>query len=307
MNRIGYLLLVLIIFGCQAKKETKNLATIKNQMVEFPSELVNFAPYEKNPVFGGTSSATWDKKIRERGYILRTDSMYQMWYSGYNDEIAEEKFIGYATSKDGIRWTRFPGNPVFKECWVEDMQVILHDGTYYMFAEGLNDVALMLTSPDGIHWKKAHDLQITKTTGEPVEAPYGTTTVWIENGKWYLFYERNDAGVWLAETSDLKHWKNVQDEPVISMGPEKYDQHAVAMNQIIKYKGKYYAYYHASGVKPWRDWTTNVAMSTDMIHWEKYTNNPIISGNKSSGILVNDGSEFRLYTMHPDVNLYFSN
>jgi len=115
MNRIGYLLLVLIIFSCKAKKETENFATIKNQMTEFPKELVNFAPYEKNPVFGGTSSDTWDKKIRERGYILRTDSIYQMWYSGYNDEIAEEKFIGYATSKDGIHWTRFPGYPVFKE------------------------------------------------------------------------------------------------------------------------------------------------------------------------------------------------
>ena len=187
------------------------------------------------------------------------------------------------------------------------MQVIINDGIFYMFAEGKNDVAELLTSTDGIHWKKKHDLYIHNTTGGLIEAPYGTPTVWVENGKWYLFYERNDTGIWLAVSTDLKHWNNVQDDPVISMGPEKYDQHAVAMNQIIKYNGMYYAYYHASAFNPWRDWTTNIAMSPDLIHWKKYSKNPIISGNKSSGILVNDGSRYRLYTMHPDVNVYFPN
>ena len=32
--------------------------------------------------------------------------------------------------------------------------------------------------------------------------PCGTPTVWIENGVWYLFYEWNDKGVWLAKTND---------------------------------------------------------------------------------------------------------
>ena len=230
-----------------------------------------------------------------------------MWYTGYNDSITQTKFLGYATSKDGLIWSRYPDNPVFNASWVEDMQVIINNGVFYMFAEGKNDVAKMLISNDGIHWEQKHDLIIQKRTGELIEAPYGTPTVWVENDKWYLFYERNDAGIWLAESTDLKHWTNVQDDPVISMGPEKYDQHAVAVNQIIKHNGKYYAYYHASGFKPWRDWTTNVAMSTDLIHWKKYPKNPIISGNKSSGILLNDGSIFKLYTMHPDVNVYFSN
>jgi len=307
MKKIIYLLLALIIFGCQTKKETENKTAVKREISEFPNELVNFSPYNKNPVFSGTGTNTWDKTIRERGYILRMDSIYHMWYTGYNDSITQTKFLGYATSKDGLIWSRYPDNPVFITSWVEDMQVILNNGVFYMFAEGKNDVAKMLISNDGVHWEEKHDLIIHKRTGELIEAPYGTPTVWVENDKWYLFYERNDAGIWMAESIDLKHWTNVQDDPVISMGPEKYDQHAVAINQIIKHNGKYYAYYHASGFKPWRDWTTNVAMSTDLIHWKKYPKNPIVSGNKSSGILVNDGSKYRLYTMHPDVNVYFLN
>ncbi len=309
MNKIKKIILltiIFIIFGCQSKKGTDNQRVKNEETVEFPSELVNFIPYKNNPVFTGTGAKTWDKSIRERGYILRKDSIYHLWYSGYNKDSTDTVFLGYATSNDGLNWTRYSHNPIFTEYWVEDMQVVIHRGLFYMFAEGKNDIAQILTSTDGIHWKKKHDLDIRMTSGEPIsKGPFGTITVWIENDKWYLFYERNDGGVWLAVSTDLKIWKNVQNKPVINKGPEQYDQQAVAMNQIIKYKGRYYAYYHSSGHNPWRDWTTNVAMSEDLINWKKYPKNPIVSGNKSSGILVNDGVQYRLYTMHPDIRVYF--
>src|SRR5687767_2666273 len=34
---------------------------------DFPSELVEFLPYKRNPVFSGTGINTWDEEIRERG------------------------------------------------------------------------------------------------------------------------------------------------------------------------------------------------------------------------------------------------
>ena len=34
----------------------------------FPRELVDFVPFEGNPVFAGTGKDTWDQKIREQGY-----------------------------------------------------------------------------------------------------------------------------------------------------------------------------------------------------------------------------------------------
>ena len=89
------------------------------------------------------------------------------------------------------------------------------------------------------------------------------------------------------------------------MGPEKYDQFAVAMDQVIRYNGKYYGYYHASEYKDWHEWSSCVAMSEDLIHWEKYNKNPIIRENKSSPVLVFDGSKYNLYTMHPEVCVHF--
>ena len=136
-------------------------------------------------------------------------------------------------------------------------------------------------------------------------SPTDTPTIWKENNKWYLFYERDDLGIWLATSTDCKKWTNLQDEPVLKMGPDNYDQFAVAMNQVIKYKGLYYGYYHASAFKDWHEWSTNVAVSADLVQWKKYSKNPIVGNNRSSGIMVNDGNRYRLYTMHPEVNVYF--
>jgi beta-1,2-mannobiose phosphorylase / 1,2-beta-oligomannan phosphorylase len=62
------------------------------------------------------------------------------------------KSLGHATSPDGVRWTRYAGNPVFDRLWTEDVFVVKHEGVWQMFAEGTNDVAHRLASPDGRRW-----------------------------------------------------------------------------------------------------------------------------------------------------------
>ena len=311
IKRLSVYYLIIIVFlvsACDSKsKKTKESA------VQFPPELVDFIPFEKNPVFTGTGEATWDRHIRERGYILVEDGIYKMWYTGYDGSDNPTMHLGYATSDDGIHWTRYPDNPIFDEYWTEDVHVVKHDGKYFMVAEGVNDIAHLLTSQDGINWQRLGDLDIRKVNGESIgPGAYGTPALWIENGKWYLFYERGDLGIWLAVSTDQKTWTNIQDDPVIEMGPEKYDAYGVAINQIVKYKGKYYAYYHGTPEEDWGSWNSNVAVSDDLVHWTKYENNPIVDGdsitnNYSSPILVHDGSEYRLYTMHQSVRIFLHN
>ncbi|MBC8767456.1 glycosylase [Arenibacter sp. BSSL-BM3] len=304
--------LVVTLLACKYNQKPKenikeNQLTVKDikDSVPFPAELVQFQTPTENPVFTGSGPDSWDQKIRERGYILKEGDTYHMWYTGFRTE-KESLSLGYATSLDGISWTPYPDNPVFSKSWTEDMMVIKVDDTYHMFAEGKNDVAHRLTSTDRIHWTDHGSLDMRNANGSPLsKGPYGTPTVWRENDTWYLFYERNDLGIWLATSKDLKVWTNVQDEPVINMGPEEYDQYGVAVNQIIKYKGWYYAYYHGTPFEDWSLWSTNVAASKDLLHWKKYPQNPIMEENRSSGILVPDGDQFRLYTMHNKVEVHF--
>jgi beta-1,2-mannobiose phosphorylase / 1,2-beta-oligomannan phosphorylase len=305
MKIISYAIaLLLVLPGCTSRPGG-NESTGEDSS-SYPLEILQFKAADKNPVFKGTDTNTWDQKIRERGYILRDDGIYHMWYTGYRDEPDNELHLGYATSTDGLDWKRYEKNPIFDSGWVEDMMVLKYEGTYYMFAEGRDDIAHMMTSTDRIHWTEHGPLDIRYVNGSPLsKGAYGTPAVWLEDGLWYLFYERGDLGIWLATSTDRKIWTNQQDEPVLQPGPELYDKYGVAFNQIIKHKGKYYAYYHATAYEDWHEWSSCVAISDDLVHWNKYAGNPIQGENKSSPILVYDGEKYRLYTMHDNVVVHF--
>lgn len=275
---------------------------------KWPAELTTFSAVSDGPVFTAGNEDDWDAAIRERGWILKEGDLWRMWYTGYDGTREGQKKLGLATSTDGMTWSRHPDNPIYDEHWVEDMQVVRHDGKYLMFAEGAGDRAQLLESDDGVKWRRVGPLDIRQTSGEPLsKGPYGTPTAYFEDGTWYLFYERYDAGVWLATSTDLKTFTNVSDEPVLEPGPEEYDRLMIAMNKVIKRGNRYYAYFHGSGSpeKP-RLWSPAVATSTDLIHWEKWPGNPLLAAslNKSSGIVVETGDGIRLYTMHGRVDAF---
>src|SRR5262245_10782714 len=117
---------------------------------EFPPELVRFQAYEKNPVFTGAGNGAWDARIRERGWIMREGDSWRMWYTGYDKSDNPQMMLGYATSRDGLSWTRYAGNPIYREHWIEDMMIVRQGDTYYMFAEGQEDRAQLLSSADGL-------------------------------------------------------------------------------------------------------------------------------------------------------------
>jgi hypothetical protein len=274
----------------------------------FPAELTQWAPRRGNPVLTAGGAGHWDAKIRERGWIVREGDVYRMWFTGYDGSEHGMRRLGYACSTDGLHWKRWPTNPLARDHWVEDMMVVKRGGTYFMFAEGGDhNHAVMLTSPDGICWNWKGPLDVRLTDGNTrAKTPCGTPTIWIEDGKWYLFYERGDRGVWLAATRDVctQVWVNVQDEPVLVPGPAAYDKELIALNQVIKHRGAYYAFYHGSGVGEPRTWNTNIARSSDLVNWQKYPGNPLFNQNKSSGIVVHDGRGYRLYTMHERVDVF---
>lgn len=278
----------------------------------FPSELVEFGPGSASPLFSGGGADAWDRDLRERGWILREGSRWTLWYTGSNVDRDPVRRVGLATSGDGLNWVRCPANPLVADAWVEDMCVVKRLGRYLMFAEGEHDVAHLLESADRIQWERRGPLEIRLASGEPIpDGPRGTPAVWFERGVWHLFYERMDRGVWLATGTDGRTFQNVRDEPVLACGPEPYDLHAVAFDQIVKHRGRYYAYYHSSPREDRATWQTCIAASDDLVRWEKYVGNPILpvdpaAPKRSSATLVHDGRRHRLYTTHPDVRVRFS-
>lgn len=269
---------------------------------------IAFDSVSDNPVFAA-AEGKWDSRIRERGWILKDESGWKLWYTGYDpDQQPPTMSLGLATSSDGIKWHRSSEHPIVDDFWIEDVMVVKRGDEYFMFAEGAQDQSQLLKSTDGTHWNRIGTLDVRLTNGEPIPAgPYGTPTAFFENGVWNLFYERRDAGIWLARSTDMKTWTNVADEPLILPGPEHFDARMIAMNQVVRIGETYVAVLHGTGSpeKP-RQWCTYLATSQDLVHWTKDVRGPLRPSreNKSSGQLVHDGHQWRLYTMHDKVDLH---
>ena len=294
------LVLILGLSGC-SQPEAHEL---------WPAELTRFRPEPANPVFTAGPQGGWDPNIRERGWILKEGDVFKLWYTGYNETLdrPEElslRRIGYATSPDGIRWERHPDNPLIEDVWVEDLSILKHEGTYYMFAE-MEHGGHWFTSPDGLDWERQGLFDIHDANGEAIDGRAGSTPhVLIVDGVWY-FYFQNTGGVWAASSADgPEQWTLLKDGPVIEPGPQRYDSRKIASDQVLKYKGRWYMYYHGAGKdEEAHPWSTHLAASDDGIHWTKYPGNPIVH-DKSSAFVVDDGDGLRLYTVHALVDLFW--
>ena len=75
----------------------------------------NWRIYGSAPVLdhGVPGGGDWDSDYVTAGTIIQgDDGLWRMWYSGSGPSGGGNQGIGYATSADGITWTKDPGNPI---------------------------------------------------------------------------------------------------------------------------------------------------------------------------------------------------
>lgn len=135
----------------------------------------NFSLSPTSPVFEKSSGVTdWDRKSVETPAVVLFKGTYYLFYTGYpvtqTDPTSYQ--IGYATSSDGISWTRqatrfAPTDPSggvnmdFNQYIVaEPAPVIFNDQIYLYFTALGADAGVgttlqtigLVTSPDGVNW-----------------------------------------------------------------------------------------------------------------------------------------------------------
>ncbi len=70
--------------------------------------------YGSTPVLDHGIPGDWDSDYATAGVVIHgVDGMWRMWYSGSGPSGGGQQGIGYATSPNGILWTKDSGNPVF--------------------------------------------------------------------------------------------------------------------------------------------------------------------------------------------------
>ena len=121
-----------------------------------------------NPVMSGGTSGTWNRHVLWPTLLYNADSTrYEMWFCGSAFQNSFRPLrIGFATSPDGINWSKHP-TPVldlgdageWDESTVEEPIVLRENGHYKMWYISWtppNGSAMIgyATSPDGIIWTK---------------------------------------------------------------------------------------------------------------------------------------------------------
>ncbi len=151
----------------------------------------------------------WEKVAVMCPHVLYDEArkVFRMWYSG--GEQYEPNAIGYATSADGLKWTRHADNPVFRpdpeSPWEKDRvtgcQVVRHGGWHVMFYIGFRDQHHaqigLARSKDGISGWQRHPANPIIRPGKgrwDADAVYKPFAV-FDGRRWLLWYNGRRGGV----------------------------------------------------------------------------------------------------------------
>jgi predicted GH43/DUF377 family glycosyl hydrolase len=225
---------------------------------------IHWTKYENNPILNLGSSGTWDDTRVSTPSVIFEDGVYKMWYAGYDGATYR---IGYATSEDGIAWTKYEDNPVldvglpnrWDDAGVTGQSIIFDGDIYKMWYTGYDGTTYRIgyaTSEDGIHW--------TKYEGNPILYPgpadswddegwFGYPSVILDNGIYRMWYDGNDSKViriGYATSEDGIHWTKYIGNPVLHEGPQgTWDRMHVWRSSVIKDNGIYKMWYSGEDEK----------------------------------------------------------
>ncbi|NDJ75303.1 MAG: hypothetical protein GYB65_03510, partial [Chloroflexi bacterium] len=75
---------------------------------------VDIVPYGDGPILPVGAEGEWDSGFTYGAQVVVVDGVYHMFYAGGQDFSIRPSAIGYATSPDGITWTKYDGNPILE-------------------------------------------------------------------------------------------------------------------------------------------------------------------------------------------------
>ncbi len=225
---------------------------------------VTWTKHPSNPVMDVGSPGSWEEAGALAPWVLPDVTGYKMWYSGM--DVAMYPKIGYATSTDGVTWTRHPGNPVLTPGapgeWDGNAtafaSVRFLGGVYHAWYAGQGADGLLrigyATSTDGIAW--------TKYGGNPV-LDVGAPGEWDSNGvtspcvlvngsnyeMWYSGVDgSNYVRIGYATSPDGINWTRHVDNPILTEGsPGDWDDQGPIGSSVLATPTGYDMWYGGLG------------------------------------------------------------
>ena len=247
--------------------------------------------YEGNPVLVPGSAGSWDDDHLIEPHVLVFRSpraeQYHMWYAG--DDGSGNR-IGYATSPDGVDWTKASLNPVLdlgaSGSW-EDNHVgapnVLFDGSnFQMWYHGHDGTSFRTghaTSPDGVDWTKdgLNPVLDLGTSGSWDDVHVETPVVLkLDDTTFYMWYGGNDGSntrIGLATSSDGIVWTKSESNPIMDIGTG-WEGRSILPESVL-YDGSLFQMWYLGFDQDFIG-RSGYAIATDGITWTKSDSNPVL-------------------------------
>jgi len=183
--------------------------------------------------------SSWESAGTFNPAVIVRDGKFVMLYRA--QDAAGTSRLGYAESTDGIHFTR-RAEPVLspeadyeKDGGVEDPRLVLIGDTYYLTYTGYNkkDAQLCLAdSKDLLHWKRLGViLPAYKGNWNRAWTKSGAIVPERIDGKYWMYWLGTPADktdqMGLSSSSDLLHWQEETETPVLPRRPGKFDSRVV--------------------------------------------------------------------------------
>lgn len=210
-----------------------------------------------NPVFTVGEPGEWDDDIVASVSILSRDNVLHMWYTGGGNGQ-----IGYATSPDGINWTRNPNNPVLSPgvpgSWDDQavqQPVVLLDGDtlrmWYHGTQNFNNFNIgYATSVDGVVWAKNTSNPVLEVGSQGEWDSRWTISPFVikRDEAFQMWYSGNDGQIshfGFATSPEGIHWtKDTLNNPVLSSGePGEWDSDGIGSPTLLFNDPTYHMWY----------------------------------------------------------------
>ena len=284
--------------------------------------------YAGNPVLVEGSAGSWDDNFLVEASVLFDGTNYKMWYGGQDGSQDDFNMrIGYATSPDGLEWTKYSGNPVLDlgadGSW-DDTSVgypwVVYDGTgYHMWygaADGITYRIGYATSPDGVTWTK-HASNPVLDIGAPFswdgEHIITPVVLMLDDSSFFMWYGGTTfplGKIGLATSSDGVEWEKWSTNPVMGLGPawegaKVFPEAVILIGDTLL--GMWYSggILKVVGIPGSGQCNTGYATSSDGgVTWERYAGNPVLVrgsagtwDNSCAGVadVLFDGTTYKMW------------
>jgi len=179
--------------------------------------------------------------------VVKKDGKFVMLYRAQDRKGTSA--LGYATSDDGIHFTRRPEPVMVSEApyekggGVEDPRLQKIGDTYYLTYTGYNNVdgaaadkkdaqLCLATSADLVHWQRQGVIMPSfKGKWNVKWTKSGAIVPEKINGKYWMYYladaEGKDTQMGVASSDDLLHWTEALDHPILASRPGSFDSQVV--------------------------------------------------------------------------------